>query len=120
MTLHEIAPGIHQLDGATVHTMPSRTHPDTSHLIIHHDNSWHCTCPATVVECWHVHEVRKAINEQGPPLTTSEGQFDVTCEECGASVEYRFGAWICPTHRDRGHVVFTKRDLQRNAITKET
>lgn len=35
--------------------------------------------------------------------------YDALCEECGQRVERRFGAWMCPTHRDQGHVEFHAR-----------
>jgi hypothetical protein len=35
--------------------------------------------------------------------------YDAYCIECGASVVWRNGAWICPRHRDLGHVEFVER-----------
>lgn len=44
-----------------------------------------------------------------PALVENGLEFDAACAECGRSMEHRFGAWFCPTHRDRGHVEFRQR-----------
>lgn len=41
--------------------------------------------------------------------------YDAYCIECNARVEHKFGAWICPTHRDRGHVRFEERPMPQTA-----
>lgn len=64
--LRELAPNIHELVGARIYQTPSRTHPDVDHLITEHNGAWHCTCPATTTECWHVRSVRNALNDEGP------------------------------------------------------
>jgi hypothetical protein len=59
--LHEIAPGVHHLAGANVYEVPSRSTGDVR-LVIQHDGAWHCTCPAVIVECWHVRKILAALN----------------------------------------------------------
>lgn len=50
-----------------------------------------------------------AIEQHLPPTGVENGTpYDVYCE-CGLRVTYRFGAWSCPTHRDRATVIFRER-----------
>jgi hypothetical protein len=52
------------------------------------------------------------------PATVPSGvengvSYDAYCIECGErrqKVQWRGGAWICPTHYDRGHVEFVARE----------
>lgn len=51
-----------------------------------------------------------AIERHLPPAGVENGKsFDAYCIECGQRVEHHNGAWICPTHFDRGHVRFEPR-----------
>lgn len=59
--LTQLSEDVYELDGARAFAVASRSNPDLIRLVVLHDATWRCTCPATVVDCWHVKEVRKLL-----------------------------------------------------------
>jgi hypothetical protein len=56
-----------------------------------------------------VEQLAYELPELNEPTSPTADDCDVFCEECGAKVTYRFGAWHCPTHRDLARVKFVPR-----------
>jgi hypothetical protein len=56
-----------------------------------------------------VEQLAYELPEPGEPASPTADDCDVFCEECGAKVTYRLGAWHCPTHRDLVRVKFVPR-----------
>lgn len=57
----QLAGDIYRVGGAEVYTIPSRTQPGLLRFVIRRADFYHCTCPATVTDCWHVRRVRDAL-----------------------------------------------------------
>ena len=60
------------------------------------------------------YEWEKTITAEPSPSGIEDGrEYDAYCLECEGTkqrVAYRFGAWICPQHRDLCHVHFVERE----------
>jgi hypothetical protein len=63
-TITELSPHVYRLDDADIYEVPSRSQTDVARLVIYHALGWYCTCPAKVALCWHVEQVRKALEIQ--------------------------------------------------------